>query len=105
MVRDEISSEISAHLDLSKKLNWSKLALHDDEKCRCDRGAIGQKQRKEANEKRRAYYQTPAGIAMKKKYKEKADVKREILKHLGMIHVSKKASLTHEKLEKLVKIL
>ena len=47
----------------------------------------------------------PAGIAMKKKYKEKADVKREILKHLAMIHLSKKASLTHEKVEKLVKIL
>lgn len=104
-IRDEISTEIGMNIDLANKPNWTLLQLHDHKKCLCDRGEIGLARKAEANEKRRAYYKTPAGIEMKKKYREKADVKRQILNHLSMIHVTKKAALSHETLEKLVKML
>ena len=45
------------------------------------------------NEKRRAFYKTEAGIATKKKYWEKADVKRRIINELQMFTVSNKAQL------------
>ena len=52
-----------------------------------------------ANKKRRAYYKTKAGIETKRKYMEKANVKRHISNHLSMIHGS------YETIKKLVKML
>ena len=104
-MRNEISTEIASFLDLSSKPGWHEDELHDHENCLCDRGKIGKNKKAEANEKRRAYYKTEAGIDTKRKYKEKANVKRQILNHLSMIHVSKKASLSHETIEKLIKML
>ena len=57
------------------------------------------------NVKRRAYYQTDAGLETKRRYREKADVKRWILNELTMLNVSKKAQLSHEKIENLIKML
>ena len=71
----------------------------------CQRGKIGKAKRAAANEKRRAYYKTDAGIETKRKYREKAAVKRQILNQLSMLNVSKKAHLCHEKIENLVKML
>ena len=51
----------------------------DYETCHCDRGKTGKAKLAAANEKRRAFYKTEAGIATKKKYREKADVKRRII--------------------------
>ena len=104
-VRDEISSEISKFIDLTAKSNWTKDELHDKEICLCTRGKIGKEKRIEANEKRRAYYKTAAGLETKRKYREKAAVKRQILNHLSMLNVSKKANLCHEKIEHLIKML
>ena len=57
------------------------------------------------NVKRRAYYQTDAGLEVKRRYREKAAVKRQILNQLSMLNVSKKAHLCHEKIENLIKML
>ena len=71
----------------------------------CKRGNIGKEKRAVANEKRRGYYKTAAGLETKKRYGEKAAIKRQILKHLSMLNFSKKAHLSHEKIEHLVKML
>jgi hypothetical protein len=104
-VRDDISSKISHFLDLTTKSNWTNNELHDRETCLCSRGKIGKKKKSAANEKRRAYYKTDAGLETKRRYREKAAVKRQILNQLSMLNVSKKAHLCHEKIEHLVKML
>ena len=104
-VRDEISTQISNFIDLTTKSNWTNNELHDKETCLCNRGRIGKEKRAVANEKRRAYYKTAAGLETKWRYREKADVKRQILNQLSMLNVSKKAYLCHEKIEQLVKML
>ena len=104
-IRDVISRGIAECLNWKEKSNWSELALHNFEACLCDRGKAGLAKRKEANDKRRAYYKTPAGIETKKKYKERADVKRKIINHLQSINVSSKAKLCKETIEKLVEML
>ena len=104
-VRDEISSNISQFIDLTAKSNWSNDELHDKETCLCSRGKIGKEKRAAANERRRAYYKTDAGLETKRRYREKAAVKRKILNELSMLNVSKKAHLCHEKIENLIKML
>ena len=46
-----------------------------------------------------------AGIATKKKYREKAAVKRRIINELQMFTVSSKAQLSKERIENLVNLL
>ena len=88
----------SQFIDLVAKSNWSNIELHDKETCLCNRGKIGKEKRAIANEKRRAYYKTDAGLETKRRYCEKAKVKREILNQLSILNVSKKAHLCHQKL-------
>ena len=74
----------------------------------CNRGKKGKEKQAAANAKRRAYYYyktEAAGLETKKKYREKAEVKRKILNQLAMLNVSKKVELCHEKIEQLVKML
>ena len=104
-VRDEISSNISNFIDLTDKPNWTRVELHDKETCLRKRGKIGKEKPAAANEKRRTYYKTEAGLDTKRRYREKANVKRQILNQLTMLNVSKKASLCHETIEQLVKML
>ena len=79
--------------------------MHDFETCLCQRGKKGKEKIAVVNVKRRAYYQTDAGLEVKRRYREKADVKRWILNELIMLNVSKKAQLSHEKIENLIKML
>ena len=104
-VRDDISTKVSLFIDLTTKSNWTRDELHDKETCLCNRGKTGKEKRAVANEKRRAYYKTKAGIETKRRYREKANVKRQILNQLSILNVSKKAHLCHEKIEQLVKML
>ena len=104
LVREEISVGIASFLDLSKT-NWNADALHDYETCHCDRGKAGRAKLAAANEKRRAFYKTEAGISTKKKYREKAAVKRRIINELQMFTVSTKAQLSKERIENLVNLL
>ena len=104
-VRNEISENIASHLNLDEKPNWNPRNLHNVETCTCDRGVIGKKKKEEANVKRRAFYKTEAGIAIKKEYKEKARIKRMILNQLAELNVSTKAHLQLETIENLVKQL
>ena len=105
-VRLEISRGITASINWENdKPNWSEQALHDFDSCLCDRGKAGIAKKAAANEKRRAYYKTPAGVDTKKKYRERADIKRQIINQLQSINVSTKAELSKETIEKLVKML
>ena len=104
-VREVISLKIADFIDLSRKKNWKHNELHDSETCLCTRGKTGKAKQAAANVKRRAYYKTEAGLETKRKYREKAEVKRKILNQLAMLNVSKKAYLCHEKIEQLVKLL
>ena len=104
-VRDEISINIANFIDLAVKANWTNHELHDRETYLCNRGRKGKEKLAAANEKRRAYYKTDAGLETKRRYREKANVKRQILNQLAMLNVSKKAHLCHETIEQLVKML
>ena len=66
---------------------------------------MGKAKREAANQKRRDFYKTDAGIAVKKHYKEKARVKTMILNQLAELNVSKKAELSLEKIANLIKQL
>ena len=68
-------------------------------------GRLDWQKKKAANEKRKAYYQTPAGIETKKKYRERANVKRQIINQLQLINVSSKAELSKETIENLIRLL
>lgn len=104
-VRDEISEGIARYMNLGSKENWDMHNLHNVKTCLCDRGDVGKAKRDAANKKRRAFYQTDEGVAIKKKYKEKAAVKRMILNQLSELNVSKKAELSLERIANLIKQL
>jgi hypothetical protein len=104
-VRDEISNSVAFFMDLKEKANWSALALHNFEECLCARGKMGKEKARVANEKRRAYYKTAAGIEMKKTYREKATLKRQLINHLTASTVSTKAVLCQDTIKNLLKLL
>lgn len=104
-IRDEISEGIAMHIDLENRPTWDMHNLHNSATCLCARGDMGKAKRVVANEKRRAFYKTDAGLVMKKKYNEKAKVKKMILNQLTEINVSKKAELSLERIANLIKQL
>ena len=57
---------MSCFVDLKEKANWTAHALHDFEKYTCDQGKIGKENKAAANEKRKNFYQTEAGMEIKK---------------------------------------
>ena len=59
----------------------------------------------ETSETRRVFYKTDQGMAVKKRYKEKANVKRMILYQLTQINVSTKAELSLETISNFGKML
>ena len=79
--------------------------LHDVETCPCDRGNIGKRKKIEANKKRRAFYKTEKGIAIKKMYKERITMKKKLLKQLKAVNIRKKCERQLFDIEKLVKLL
>ena len=104
-VRDEISSGIASHINLENKTNWDHLNLHDPQTCLCDRGEEGMRKKAAANEQRRLFYKTDEGMEIRKKYREKARVKKMILNQLAELNVSKKAELSLERIANLIKQL
>lgn len=104
-VRNEISENIASHLNLIEKPNWNSRNLHNVETCTCDRGEIGKKKRRAANEKRSAFYKTTAGIEVRRKYRDRAQNKARLIDELTKLNVSKKAELSLETIINLVKKL
>ena len=105
VIRDWISAKIARHLNLHEKPNWNVLNLHDVETCACDRGNIGKRKKKEANEKRAAFFKSKKGIAIKKMYKERVAMKKKLLKQLSAINMRKKCDKQLFDIEKLIKLL
>ena len=94
--RDEISEKVADFLDLSWKTNWTVHELHNSKACLCSRGKNGTEERADVIEKRRTYYKTGAGLEMKKTYREKANMIRQIINQLTMLDASKKACYDHK---------
>ena len=105
MIRNWISGKIAQHLNLEEKPNWNAYDLHDVETCTCDRGNIGKKKKREANEKRRVFYKSEKGLEIKKKYKERVAMKKKLLKQLSAINVQKKCQKQLFDIQKLVNLL
>ena len=105
VIRNWISTKIAKHINLGEKSNWNAYDLHDVERCSCDRGNIGKKKRKEANEKRRAFYKSERGLEIKKKYKERIEMKKKLLKQLSAMNVRKKCQRQLFDIQKLVNLL
>lgn len=103
-VRNEISRlAATGVMDISKYT--SEEELHDKETCRCERGSVGIQKRKEANERRRQFYQTERGIEIRKKYKEKQLEKKDLIQKLMQLGLNKKAELQRETILKLIELL
>ena len=79
--------------------------MHDVETCACDRGNIGKRKKKEANEKRAAFFKSKKGIAIKKMYKERVAMKKKLLKQLSAMNMRKKCEKQLFDIEKLIKLL
>lgn len=105
VIRNWIAANIARHLDLKMKPNWNAYDLHDVETCACDRGNIGKKKKKEANEKRAAFYKSERGISIKKMYKERLAMKKKLLKQLSAMNMRKKCERQLFDIQKLVKLL
>ena len=62
-------------------------------------------EKREVNEKRRAFYKTVEELAVKKAYKQKAAKKIQITNQLAELKLSKKVSLRLETIQNLIKLL
>ena len=103
-VRDEISCLVSSSIkDIS--LYASQIELHNKDTCLCERGSIGIKKRQEANRRRKEFYKTEKGLAVRKRYKEKQEEKRRLIKQISDLGLNKKAELYREKIVKLLELL
>ena len=56
--------------------------LHHHETCQCEFGKIGRAKKKEANEKRRAFYKTERGQRIRNRYKEIAETRNKLIEIL-----------------------
>ena len=89
-VRRTILRQVSIKLSeegKSKNVSGHSHHLHHHETCRCEFGKIGREKKKEANEKRRAFYKTEHGQSIKNRYKETAKLRNELIEKL-MAHKS-----------------
>ncbi len=83
-------------MDLNFKPNWRIYELHDCKTCLCNKGEKGKTKLAATNEKKQAYYHCEAGLQTKRRYREKENLKQQILNQLSMSNMSTKASLCHE---------
>ena len=67
--------------------------------------ALEKKRRKDANEKRKAFYKTEKGIAIKQMFKDRIAMKKKLLKQLSTMNVRKKCHKQLFDIEKLVKMV
>lgn len=103
-VRDQISA-LAAEGVADLSVYTSHLELHDHNSCRCQRGAVGIRKRQEANNKRKEFYKTEKGLAIRKSYKEKQMKKKELIKQVMELGINKKAELQRETILKLLDLL
>jgi hypothetical protein len=79
--------------------------LHDYETCICHYGKIGQEKRKEANRKRKAFYETDEGKQVKQKYKRRKQTKDDIIAKLVELGAGGKAELLRMEIRRLVELM
>jgi hypothetical protein len=94
--RDEIETKMKLKLDVP---------LHDYDTCLCARGRRGIENREEANRKRRAFYDTDEGKAVKERYKRKKMQRDLVIQELQKLGRGPKAELKRKEIERLIKML
>ena len=97
--KDEIIKNITLHLptDWLEENGYGTENLHNYKTCLCDR---------ETNKwKKKKYYQTPEGIATKKRCNERSSVKRKLIDAIITMTLDKKAELNREIIIKLMNML
>ena len=109
--RDEICAGLTEHLS-TDWLTENQCAghssiedLHDFDTCLCDRGKKKIEAKKIANEKRRNFYKTDEGRAVKTKYRQKNVMKRKLIAEISKVAMSKKAELNRESILTLLNML
>ena len=108
--RDEICAGLTLHLS-TEWLRENQCAgqnskdLHDFNTCLCDRGKRKLEGKKIANERRRNFYKTDEGKAVKTKYRQKNVMKRKLIAEISKVAMSKKAELNRESILTLLNML
>ena len=108
--RDEICAGLTLHLS-TEWLRENQCAgqnskdLHDFNTCLCDRGKKKLEEKKIANERRRNFYKTDEGKAVKTKYRQKNVMKRKLIAEISKVVMSKKAELNRESILTLLNML
>ena len=78
--------------------------LHHHETCLCDNGKIGKQKKKEANKKRRDFYNTERGQEIRQAYKDMANMRKELIaKVLDLKTGSNLAEMEKESILELLK--
>jgi hypothetical protein len=95
-IRDEIESKMKLKVNLP---------LHDYNSCRCARGRIGIANRVEANRKRRDFYATEEGKAVKERYKTKKMQRDVVIQELQKLGKGPQAQLKRTEIERLIRML
>jgi hypothetical protein len=91
--------------DIETKMKLKiNLQLHDYETCECPRGSVGINNRKEANRKRKEFFESEEGLDWKERRKKTETAKDEIIEKLYKIKRVKNELLRKE-LERLINLL
>ena len=105
-IRLTILREVSKHLKKewkTKYVSGHHHHLHHHETCLCEFGKIGKEKKKAANQKRREYYNTEAGRDTKKRYRDRAQQRKEIIQKVMELQIG--TNLAEMEKETLIKLL
>ena len=109
--RDNICAGLTEHLS-TDWLTENQCAghssiedLHDFDTCLCDRGKKKIEAKRIANEKRRNFYKTDEGRAVKTKYRQKNAMKGKLIEEISKTTLNKKAELNRDSIIKLLSML
>ena len=109
--RDEICAGLTEHLSTDwlteiRCAGHSSIEdLHDFKTCLCDRGKKKIEAKKIANEKRRNFWKSDAGRAVKTKYRRKNVMIRKLLEKISKTTLNKQAVLNHGSIIELLNLL
>ena len=105
-VRLTILRHVSKHLSKewkTKHVSGHHHHLHHHDTCLCEFGKIGKEKKKAANQKRREYYNTEPGRVTKKRYRDRAQQRKEIIQKVMELQTG--TNLAEMEKETLIKLL
>jgi hypothetical protein len=102
--RGRFCAKIRNEIETKMKIK-ANFPLHYFETCKCDRGMLGIEKRREANRKRRAFYETEAGKLVKESYKRKKKLREEVIQGLQKLGKGPQAELQRKEIERLINMM